>query len=326
MGSMGEEARRSRVLLVDDDRSMVDTLGEMVTACGYQALPAQTWSDALRIFRRAKPDIVLLDVMMPTIDGYKLARMIKAESDSFVPIILITGLDDLESKRRGMSSGADDFLTKPVAPLELQIRLNAMLRIKELTDQLATANAKLGELAVTDALTGLCNRRSLYEHLDREFNRSRRYGNPFAVLMLDIDHFKVVNDTWGHSTGDKVLVSVSGTMKDSVRKTDFVGRYGGEEFVIVAPETPLDAARVLGERIRKSVEISTASAEELPAVTVSVGIACNENVRAETSEDLVQMADGALYEAKEGGRNRCVTVRVEENAGKEPTEGSRRGQ
>jgi len=309
---MGEEARRSRVLLVDDDRTMVETLGELVTSCGYQALPAHTWSDALRIFRRANPDIVLLDVMMPTIDGYKLARMIKAEAESFVPIILITGLDDLESKRRGMASGADDFLTKPVAPLELQIRLNAMLRIKELTDQLATANAKLGELAVTDALTGLCNRRALYEHLDREFNRSRRYGNPFAVLMIDIDHFKTVNDTWGHAAGDRVLVAVSSTLRETIRKTDVVGRYGGEEFVILAPETTLEAACVLGERLRARVEESTAALEQMPGGTVSVGIACNENVSAETSEDLVQHADAALYEAKEGGRNRCVTVRVEE--------------
>jgi len=306
---MGDEARkRSRVLLVDDDRTMVETFGEMVEACGYQSLPAHTWSDALRIFRRARPDIVLLDVMMPTIDGYKLARMIKADSDSFVPIILITGLDDLESKRRGMASGADDFLTKPVAPLELQIRLNAMLRIKELTDQLAAANVKLGELAVTDTLTGLCNRRALYAHLEREFNRSRRYGNPFSVLMLDIDHFKSVNDTWGHAVGDRVLVTVSSILKNTVRKTDFVGRYGGEEFLIVAPETPHAAGAVLGERIRRAVEEGTSQVEGQPRVTISIGVACSEIVSVGASEDLVQLADAGLYQAKDGGRNRCVVV------------------
>ncbi len=301
--------RKSRVLLVDDDRTMLDSLGQMVTSCGYLALPAPTWSDALKIFRRERPDIVLLDVMMPTIDGYKLARMIKAEApESFVPIILITGLDDLESKRRGMSAGADDFLTKPVAGLELEIRLNAMLRIKQLTDQLATANSKLAELAVTDPLTRLYNRRALYEHLDREFNRSRRYGNAFAVAMLDIDHFKRVNDTYGHSTGDQVLALVARTLSETVRRTDIVGRYGGEEFLILAPETPLAAAHILAERIRSAVEARTAAADGCPAVTISVGVACSETVQAETSEALVQLADGALYTAKDRGRNCSVVV------------------
>ena len=300
--------KSSRVLIVDDDRTMLDSLGGMISECGYHGLTAQTWSDALKIFRREVPDIVLLDVIMPTIDGYKLARMIKAEAESFVPIILITGLDDLESKRRGMSAGADDFLIKPVAPLELEIRLNAMLRIKLLTDELAAANNKLAELAVTDPLTGLYNRRALYEHLDREFNRSRRYGNSFAVCMLDIDHFKAVNDNYGHSMGDEVLKLVAATLNETIRRTDIVGRYGGEEFLILAPETPPEAAHILAERLRANVEENTRAAPGLPDVTVSVGAACSATVKAETCEALVQLADGALYDAKDSGRNCCILV------------------
>jgi diguanylate cyclase (GGDEF)-like protein len=305
---VGDEGS-SRVLIVDDDRTMLDSLGTLVGECGYQAVTARTWADALMLFRRSKPDIVLLDVMMPTIDGYKLARMIKAEAEDFVPIILITGLGDLESKRRGMAAGADDFLSKPVAPLELEIRLSSMLRIKQLTDQIAAANRKLEELATTDGLTALLNRRAIYEHLDREFNRSRRYGNPLAVCLLDIDHFKKVNDTWGHGVGDRVLEAVSAILRQTVRQTDFVGRYGGEEFLVLAPETPRLNARVLAERIRARVEIGTRSDEAIPPVTVSVGVASSEAVSANECEELVQLADGALYEAKDAGRNRSVMAR-----------------
>jgi diguanylate cyclase (GGDEF)-like protein len=256
--------------------------------------------------------------MMPTIDGFKLARMIKAESGHFVPIILITGLGDADSKRRGMAAGADDFLSKPVAPLELEVRLNAMLRIKELTDQIAAANAKLAELATTDGLTSLYNRRAIYEHLDREFHRSQRYGNPFAVFLLDIDHFKLVNDTWGHAMGDRIIVRVARILTETVRQTDFSGRYGGEEFLVLAPETPHVNARVLAERIRARVEHVSRSEDELPEVTVSIGIASSDNVTAEHYEELVQAADVALYEAKNAGRNRCVAARAtNEPAGQE---------
>ncbi len=287
---------------------MVDTLARMVTDCGYEPLTARTWADALMLFRRGRPDIALLDVMMPTIDGYKLARMIKAEAGQFMPIILITGLGDLESKRRGMAAGADDFLSKPVAPLELEIRLNAMLRIKELTDEIARANRKLAELATTDSLTGLLNRRAIYEHLDREFQRSRRYGNEFAVLLLDIDHFKRVNDTHGHGAGDRVLEMVGGILRETVRQTDFVSRYGGEEFLVLAPETPRVNALVLAERVRARVEHTSREADALPLVTVSIGVAVSDLAAARQCEDLVQLADVALYEAKDGGRNRCVVA------------------
>jgi two-component system, chemotaxis family, response regulator WspR len=296
---------KARVLLVDDDRSMLDALARMVHDCGHEPLPASTWSDALMLYRRARPDLVLLDVMMPTIDGYKLARMLKAEAGRFVPIILITGLDDLESKRRGMSAGADDFLTKPVAQLELDIRLNAMLRIKQLTDEIAAANARLAELATTDPLTRLANRRALYEHLDREFQRSQRYGNAFAVLLLDIDLFKRVNDTWGHAVGDRVLVAVSQILRETVRQTDVVGRYGGEEFLVLAPETPHASARVLAERVRARVELGAPEADDLPAVTVSVGVASSDVLKVAHFEELIQLADDALYAAKHAGRNRC---------------------
>jgi diguanylate cyclase (GGDEF)-like protein len=300
----------ARILLVDDDRAMLAGLEEMVVACGHEAIPAQTWSEALRLYRQAKPDLVLLDVMMPDIDGFKMARILKKEDAAgFVPVILLTGLDDLESKRRGMASGADDFLTKPVSPVELEIRLQSMLRIKELADQLRAANDKLAELAATDPLTGLRNRRAVYEHLEREYARAKRYRHPLAVFMLDLDHFKSVNDTHGHHIGDAVLKLVADTLKRSVRETDLVGRYGGEEFIILAPETSSKDAWIVGERVRATIAAASAAADGLPDVTTSIGGVTTESEAVRAFEDLVHVADAALYEAKDAGRNRVVVAR-----------------
>ncbi len=306
-----------RVLLVDDDRTMLTALSEMVRDIGHQPFPASTWSEALQIFREVDPHIALLDVMMPTIDGYKLTGMLRAAADRFIPIILITGLDDIESKRRGMAAGADDFLTKPVAPLELQIRLSSMLRIKQLTDEIHAVNDKLAQIAVTDPLTKLFNRRAVYEHLEREFARSQRYGNPFCVFMMDIDHFKNVNDTYGHSVGDQVLVLVSDALRKSVRGTDVIGRYGGEEFIVLAPETDVESARVLGERLRTCVSAQTHDAAGVPGVTISIGVAQAESGNMSHFEELVHLADSALYDAKRGGRDRCVFVIAESDEAKQ---------
>ncbi len=300
----------TRILVVDDDRAALSRLSGMVQECGYEAMTALTWSDALRLYRQATPHLVLLDVMMPTIDGYKLARILKNETpEHFVPIILITGLDDTESKRRGMASGADDFLTKPVGPVELEIRIQSMLRIKELTEKIEAANAKLAELASTDPLTQLKNRRVVYEHLEMEFARSRRYKHPLAVFMMDIDHFKQVNDRHGHGVGDEVLRVVARVLRGNTRSTDIVGRYGGEEFIVLAPETNTTDSRIVAERIRTGVAAATAAEPGLPDATISIGVATTEGAAVAHFEDLVHLADNALYEAKKQGRNCCVVAK-----------------
>lgn len=295
-----------RVLIVDDDRAVLASLASMVEESGHEAIPTTSWSEALRISRQTPPDLILLDVMMPTIDGFKLARMMKSEAPVFVPIILLTALDDLESKRRAMAAGADDFLTKPVTPLELEIRMSSMLRIKELTDQIQAANQMLAEMAVTDPLTHLANRRSLDEHLDREWARSQRYGNPFAVLMLDVDFFKKVNDNHGHAVGDQVLRLISETASQVVRQTDVVGRFGGEEFMVLAPETNAVNAKILAERIRVRIAGASLDHRELPGVTVSVGVASTDRGEIGSVRRLVELADEALYAAKDAGRDRVV--------------------
>jgi diguanylate cyclase (GGDEF)-like protein len=297
-----------RILIVDDDRAMRDYIAQAAEESGYQAVKAENWSEAVQRFRESRPDLVLLDVMMPGIDGYKMARMLKTEArERFVPIILLTALEDVESKRRGMAAGADDFLTKPVSPVELQIRLSSMLRIKALADALGQANARLAELAVTDPLTGLANRRALNEQIEREWSRARRYERPLGFLILDIDHFKVVNDSFGHAVGDQVLQRVSQVVRQTVRTTDMAARFGGEELVVLAPETGTEACRLMGERVREAVAASDNPGT--PRVTVSIGVSSTEIEGLTRAAELVESGDQALYRAKHAGRNRVEVGR-----------------
>jgi len=270
---------------------------------------AQTLADALRLHKEARPDLVLLDVMMPHIDGYNLAQMFKRNA-TFVPIILLTALEDIDSKRRGLSAGADEFLTKPVNTLELQIRMSSMLRIKRLADELERVNKELAELATVDALTQVANRRAVEQRLVHEFHRARRYKHPFTVILIDIDHFKSVNDNYGHPMGDKVLIEVAAAIRQSTRNTDMVARFGGEEFIVLAPETPAANGGLVAERIRQSIHKRTSSKSDqgLTAVTASLGVASTDLAVA-TETELVARADQALYRAKREGRNLVILAR-----------------
>ncbi len=303
---IAQSFKGARVLIVDDDRLQCAEVAKVVREWQAEVYTAQTLADALKLHKEVRPDLVLLDVMMPHLDGYKLAQMFKRDA-AFTPIILLTALDDLDSKRRGLSAGADEFLTKPVNALELQIRMSSMLRIKRLADELERANKNLAELATLDALTQLVNRRAIDERLGLEFLRARRYKHPFTCILIDIDHFKAVNDTYGHPMGDRVLVEVSIAIKQSVRTTDLAGRYGGEEFMVLAPETPASSARIVAERIRNAISTRTyeKASEGLPTVTASLGVASTE-LDVATEGALVKRADESLYRAKHEGRNRVI--------------------
>jgi two-component system cell cycle response regulator len=300
--------RGARVLIVDDDPLQCAHLAQIVKEWDAEPFTAQTLADALRLHKEARPDLVLLDVMMPHVDGYKLAQMFKRDP-VFAPIILLTALEDIDSKRRGLSAGADEFLTKPVNAFELQIRVSSMLRIKRLADELDRVNKDLAVLATQDALTEVANRRLLDQRLTEEFARARRYKHPLTCVVVDIDHFKAVNDTHGHTIGDLVLVEVAQAIKASTRATDLVGRFGGEEFVVLAPETPLEAnaAGILAERIRQTIQRRTRAkrSQGLPEVTASLGVASTE-LKIANEAELLKRADEALYRAKREGRNRVV--------------------
>ena len=301
---LASSLRDARILIVDDDRAQCGHLTEIVKK--WDAIPfvAQTTADALRLYRDVEPDIVLLDVLMPQIDGYKLAKIFKADG-KYIPIILLTALEDLDSKRRGLAAGGDEFLSKPVNVLELQIRVSSMLRIRRLTHELEGANRQLQAYASIDPLTQLANRRVLDERLDQEFARATRHSHPLACMMIDVDHFKKVNDEHGHIVGDRVLAQVAAAITATIRKTDVAGRYGGEEFLVLVPETPCTGAHVLAERLRRAVASIGRSGGDVPAVTVSIGIATTE-LKLPSAQELLRRADGALYAAKNAGRDRVV--------------------
>jgi diguanylate cyclase (GGDEF)-like protein len=298
--------RGARILIVDDEKVHLAHVAQLVTKWGAVAITAQTTSEALERYRDGAPDLVLLDVLMPHVDGYKLARIFKSDGD-YTPIILLTALEDLDSKRRGLAAGGDEFLSKPIKALELQMRISSMLRIRKLTRELEEANRQLEAFASVDPLTQLLNRRVLDERLDQEFARASRHRQRLACLMVDVDHFKKVNDTDGHLVGDRVLVRVGAAIRGALRLTDVAGRYGGEEFLVLAPETPATGALVLAERLRHAVASAGRAGDGLPAVTVSIGCATTE-LGVSSARDLLQRADAALYEAKQAGRDRVVVA------------------
>lgn len=262
--------------------------------------------DGYRQLRRHEVDLVLCDLDMPGLDGFKFLRMVHSDPTHHeVPVILLTGYEDIESKVKGLSAGASDYLTKPFDDLELIARVNVHLNLKRLRDELREKNRELETLARCDGLTGVANRRHLMESLESEFARCCRYARPFSLMMLDLDHFKHINDGYGHHVGDDVLVRVSQVLAQSLRENDLLGRYGGEEFAVMLPETDLPSALVVAERCREAVaEVRIPLPEGELTVTTSVGLASLPDARFGGLADLVRAADGALYEAKRAGRNR----------------------
>ena len=304
----------ARVLVVDDSPSQADWLRQTLARQGYQIVVAHDGREALRQVMSDIPDLVVLDVMLPDMDGLEVLRVIKMRSrERFVPVILISARASLESRVTGLRIGADDFLAKPFAESEIQARAAAMLRIKSLQDQLRDANAQLEKLAVADGLTGLYNRRTFDERLQDEFRRCQRYGDPVSLLILDLDHFKRLNDGYGHPFGDRVLRGTAELLSSMLRAPDVCARYGGEEFAVILPKTPLQGALAVGERLLARLRektypapgaSSTAPGDADVRVTASAGAACHPSAGVTTPELLVQGADEALYRAKSDGRDR----------------------
>ena len=303
-----EQARASRILIVDDQEDNVEVLRAGLEARGYDCDSAQDGEEALRKVDALPPDLILLDVTMPRMDGHEVARRIKSNPAlPFIPIIMQTALDSIESKVEGLGAGADDYITKPINFAELEARVRSMLRIKKLQDEIAKANEQLTRMAVTDGLTGLYNRRHLEERLHEMFDHAARLHEPLGCVMFDLDHFKSVNDTHGHQAGDEVLKQAAGILKKVAREVDRVGRYGGEEFMVLLPGAVLDAAVTFAERARQEVEghIFTFEGGTLRR-TMSCGVSAWPHPQIKHREQLVKAADDALYMAKEQGRNRAV--------------------
>jgi two-component system cell cycle response regulator len=303
-----EEPYKPLILIVDDHPDNIEVLKVRLEAIGYRTITASDGETALRLVYDATPDLILLDVMMPNMDGHEVAKRIKADKSlPFIPIIMQTALDTTQSKVSGLDAGADDYVTKPINYAELQARMKSNLRLKKAQDELAAKNVELAAMAITDALTGVFNRRHLDETLDEMFEHSVRLHEPLSLLMFDIDHFKKVNDNHGHQAGDSVLEKFAQLLKHVARDIDRIGRYGGEEFMVLLPGTVPDAGVTFANRARQEVaEHQFEYGGGALTCTISVGVAGWPHPRIHTRQQLVKAADDALYVAKSTGRNRVV--------------------
>jgi diguanylate cyclase (GGDEF)-like protein len=259
----GEElSRKNKILVVDDVAVNVQLLTTYLTSVGYEVATARDGEEALDKVVEAQPDLILLDVMMPKLNGFEVCERLKTDATTkIIPVIMVTALNEIEDKIKATESGADDFVSKPFNKLELLTRVKSLLRIKQLHDELRAkvreleqARERLRQLAITDGLTGLYNHRYLKEHLEQELLRAQRHQLRASVVMLDIDHFKKFNDTYGHPAGDAILRTIAKLLKENVRKIDLAARYGGEEFCLVLVETNKAAAGIAAEKVRRIVE------------------------------------------------------------------------
>jgi two-component system cell cycle response regulator len=289
------------VLVADDSAVVRAVVREQLVAQGLAVIEAADGEQTITMTRNRMPDLVLLDVDMPVRTGHQVLVDLRGTAATRdIPVVFLTGRVTVADAVEGLRLGAHDYLRKPVEPVELLARVAAALRVKELQDQLRRSNAELSRTSRTDALTGLYNRRHLEELIAAHENMSTRQSISMALIIIDIDLFKRVNDTWGHETGDQCLCSVAHELHATMRGAEMIGRWGGEEFLAILPEASLDVARTVAERMRGVVAAASFAAPDGPVrVTISAGCAAGVG----RSHELLRQADAALYEAKSAGRN-----------------------
>ena len=297
---------RMKILIADDSIVSRHLLEATLRKWGYEVIVACDGAEAWEILQRdAAPAIAILDWVMPSLTGPEVCRRVRLQQgqEPYTYMLLLTSKSMKEDLIEGMDAGADDYITKPFDQHELQVRLRAGTRIVKLQQELRRQ-------AAHDPLTGVLSRSKAFEMFDRELQRSIRESLPLSVLLVDLDHFKIVNDTYGHLAGDDVLREAARRLKDGVRNYDILARYGGEEFLILMPGCDEVAGRAQAERLRAAISdgpirMGTASGVLHP-LTASFGVTISSPVTLESPESLVRVADMALYEAKRLGRNRVV--------------------
>lgn len=316
---VNKTARAQKVLVVEDSKVTLKVLTNYLASMGIaEPLLAETGNQALEIFQRERPDIVLLDAKLPDIDGFEVARKLREleQSEDWTAIIFLTALNKDEDLAQGIASGGDDYLVKPVSEIVFHSKVRAMQRLVEMhrklvevTQRLDTANEELLRLSTTDALTGIANRRSLDDFLSREWRRCVRRKKSLALVMLDIDYFKLFNDKYGHQAGDECLKLVALQIaRAAPRASDMAARYGGEEFMLVLGETDEDGAMWIAERVRQMVaDLKVAHyATDSKHVSISCGVVSVMPDEKLSLETFLLSVDAALYQAKRGGRDRVV--------------------
>jgi len=332
------------VLIIDDSEAIRAHVRDVLDGCQkhYQTLTAKDGLEGFKVMVSRPIDLVLCDVMMPSIDGFKLLQLKRTRPElQDVPVIMLTAADNVAQKVKALESGASDYLTKPFHDAELIARVAVHLDVRVLQRELRRKNQLLEELSNTDGLTKLTNRRHLMELAEIELIRAAEENYPLAVVLLDVDHFKQINDKHGHLTGDRTLCAIADVLKSDLREHDVAARYGGEEFVLLLPRTTCEGAVVVAERYRKKIEaltireperalslrastrsstpqlvaVTSSSGGGILQVTASFGVTAFPERPADTIDERMQASDKALYRAKEEGRNRvCVAQHRHEHS------------
>lgn len=298
----------TNLLIIEDSKviraQLLDTLRavDLFDNC-YEAADGL---EGLKVLATTQIDFVICDLMMPNMDGFQFLTAVKGKEEfKHIPVIILSERGDSKMKVKGLGNGARDYITKPFDPAELIARIMVQLNIKSLQDEMRKTNELLKELSITDHLTHLYNRRYMMDELEMEFHRSLRKKGDLCLVFIDVDHFKLVNDTYGHQNGDMVLAAIAETIQVELRRYDLAARYGGEEFAMILPDTSLQEGCMVAARLQQAVlAITFPPPMENLAVTVSQGIAALPSPGINTVDAFIKAADDALYRAKHTGRNR----------------------
>lgn len=321
---------KKTILIVDDTPNNLRLLSQILAEAGYHVRATASSKQALVTAIANPPDLILLDVMMPEMNGYELCRRLREEPiTKDIPILFLSAMNEADAKIKGFVCGGQDYIAKPFDPYEVVARVETHLTLRltkqklekvvcELQNVLKEKEQLVKELEImahTDGLTGINNRSRFFSLAEHEFNGCFRYHHSLSIIMIDIDHFKKLNDTYGHAAGDSVLKATAATIQQGLRKADVLARYGGEEFIVMLPMSPISQVRIVAERIRESVESTPIPFNcQMLTTTISLGVSeMNEDDKKVT--EIIERADKALYSAKKSGRNKVVCFEKKEAKG-----------
>jgi two-component system cell cycle response regulator len=309
MDTEQKEKALPSILIVDDNEAIRESIHQFLAIAGYNPSTAPSAEAALDFLKKNSLDVIITDIMMTGMDGLELTDIIKKKYD--IDVIIMTGFSGDYSYEEAINKGASDFVFKPVRFEELLLRLKRVLKERQLSkDRIHMVN-KLKKLAITDDLSGLYNSRHFYNQLEIEVNRSKRYSHPLSLLLLDIDHFKDYNDTYGHLEGDQVLGMLGKVIQSCLRSLDTAYRYGGEEFTIILPETIGDEAAIVAGRIKSAVKNKKLSPRPGEEVSITISIGVTEYAPDEDLTKFIHRADKAMYTSKQQGRDRITYLHPE---------------
>ncbi|MFC1851975.1 diguanylate cyclase [candidate division CSSED10-310 bacterium] len=285
----------SSILLIEDNKDTILVIRTLLETEGYVVHVSKDGEEAINVLEEISPDLIICDIMMPRMDGFKFRYLIEQDPDlRIIPFIFLTALAETQYKLQGLELNPDDYITKPFEPQELLARIKSKLQRYQFYKTLIKY----------DSLTHLMNRRSIISQLKNELERVKRYNRKLSIIMIDIDNFKSINDTYGHNIGDVVLKSFARKLKDNLRECDFAGRYGGEEFILIMPEIDKEECLIAANRLREQIENLSFTKQDLH-VTISGGIATAPD-DSDDVKSLLIYADKAMYESKSRGKN-CIS-------------------